>query len=86
MVNARFCYLVSPDAKLASDIETGEPCEAYISFSMTDENEEPVKVPCDFYCRRHLAGIKDLAKLGGLKPEWLTPITIEEYIENVEGD
>jgi len=82
-VKAIFCYRVSALAGMAYD-ENGQDVECYIKFSMTDNNDMPVNVSCEFYCKKHFSAIQGLAKTGGLKPEWIEPITQEEYLEVME--
>jgi len=84
---AKFCYRVSAEAKIAHNTETKEPTEAYIKFNILDKKEENIiLVPCKTYCKIHLKGILSLAKKLQLNPDWLEPITMEEYSENVEDD
>jgi len=79
-----YCYRISAEAGMAYDNETGESAECYIKQSITDKNDNPINISCEIYCKRHIALISILAKMGQMKKEWFEPITIEEYFENVE--
>ena len=79
-----FCYRISSEAGMAYDHETGENAECYIKFALTDNNDNPVNLLCGTYAKIHIDHIVILAAMDGMKKEWFEPITIEEYMENVE--
>lgn len=83
-IDIRFCYLISADAGLAYDTETGEKTELYSQIKLNG-----AKNPPSDYRETHERMGKALAEQYGLKPEWITPISTEQYdresdVEEVE--
>lgn len=76
----RFCYRISKEANLAYNLETGAPEEAYAQVKMEVSN-----MPED-YEKSHRAIGNVLAKQGGYNPEWVIPISSEEYDLNNQED
>ena len=83
-MDIRFCYRISASAGMAHDSVTGEDAECYseISLGSADRSPDPEE-----YKSLHEDKIRNyLANQVGLDPELLTPISIEEYDQNVEED
>ena len=73
----RFCYLLSAEAGMAEDLETGEPASCYIQVKI-DANKLP-----ESYEESHVRIGKVLAKQHDWEPEWVTPISTEQYDKNM---
>jgi hypothetical protein len=76
----RFCYRISKEANMAFNLETGAPEEAYFQVKMKVSN-----IPED-YEKSHQAIGRVLAKQGGCDPEWVIPISTEDYDRHDQED
>ncbi|BBK75978.1 hypothetical protein [Clostridium butyricum] len=79
----RFCFKVSEKLGLAFD-ENGNNCEAYICVKANDVKS--YKVPGADYKDMHDGFRKITAYQMQCDPEMLTPITLNEYLDNTEED
>ena len=73
-MDIRYCYRVSAEAGLAHDLETSEPSEAYFEIKLGDAKKEPTD-----YQESHIRFGILMAKQQSWDPQWVTPISNEEY-------
>ncbi|WII39685.1 hypothetical protein [Paenibacillus thiaminolyticus] len=73
MFDLRFCYRISEKAKMAHD-EYGNPAECFAQIKLND-----CKNPPEDYDAAHKKMGVSLAKEIGISPEWVIPISEEEY-------
>ncbi|BFH12657.1 hypothetical protein PMJ10TS2_46220 [Paenibacillus melissococcoides] len=73
MSDLRFCYRISEEAKMAHD-EYGNPAECFSQIKLSD-----CKNPPEDYNAAHKKMGVSLAKEIGISPEWVIPISEEEY-------
>ncbi|EJW14434.1 hypothetical protein M5X00_29890 [Paenibacillus alvei] len=73
VVNLRFCFWISPEAEMAHD-EDGNPAECYSQIKLGG-----CKNPPDDMRAEHKRLAVSLAKQLRIDPEWVIPITEEEY-------
>lgn len=80
MPKNRFCFRVEKEAELGWDNELNEPCEMYSEIAITTEKE----VPQDLKDSTHIELKSGMASQLGVNPEYLTPISEDEYDKNVD--
>lgn len=77
MVNVDFCYRIEKEAEWGEN-EAGEPCEVYAKIAM-----KLGRVPSESeYDITHKELVSSLAKNMGIKDEYITPISYQEWAEN----
>lgn len=79
--NLFFHYRIEKEAGLGVD-ENGNPCEVYMRFKLGECNTETRNLEQER--QTHTDIIPSLADMIGTKPEYIVPITLEEYVENAE--
>lgn len=75
----RFHYMIDARAEMGTDDETGEYCEIYAQITPGFEKE----VPPEIQKQMHVLYSEALAEQSGINPEYVHPISIEEYRANV---
>ncbi|KJB88593.1 hypothetical protein AZ66_06490 [Paenibacillus sp. E194] len=83
LVDLRFCFKISAEAEMASD-EDGDSAECYTQIKLGNCRKAPETQ--DDYDAIHKKLACNLAKQIGLDPEWITPISEEEYDAETESD
>jgi hypothetical protein len=81
-----FHYRIEKEAEFGAD-KNGNPCEVYLQIKLGKCNTETRDA--DMEKQAQIDGIPELADMLGTKPEYITPITPEEYAENadeIEGE
>jgi hypothetical protein len=74
-----FCYRIEKEAGLGDD-ENGNPCEVYAQIELGECNTE--NRDYELEKRTHIEGIQVIADMFGVKPEYIIPISQEEYDAN----
>lgn len=74
MEKIEFAYEVSPDAGMAHD-QNGVNKKAYLKIDMYAKG----KLTEEEYKLSHLQTISSISNVTSIKPEFLKPISIEEY-------
>ena len=80
MFKYHFCYRIDERAQMGQNNETGEYCGIYAQITPEFEKE----VPEDVQEEMHLLYGQALAEDIGFDPEYIHPITKQEYDENAE--
>ncbi|GAV13250.1 hypothetical protein [Paenibacillus sp. NAIST15-1] len=83
LVDLRFCFLIKPEAEMAHD-EYGDSAECYTQIKLGNCKKAPETQDDYDAIHKKLAG--NLAKQIGLDPEWVVPISEEEYDAEIEGE
>lgn len=79
-MDIRFCYRISADAQMAFDTETGNPTDTFLQVKLGE-----VKNPPADYDKAHKSMGEKIANEYGMDPEWVTPISTEEYDRETES-
>ena len=79
-----FPYRISANAGLGYDRETHEDAEVYLRTALNQCKGKPITE--NKYKGFHESQRLALAKTMGLKPEWITCITPEEYGANADEE
>ncbi len=74
-----FHYRIDKEANLGED-ENGDPCEVYMRVKFEECNTETRDTELEKQAHNDL--INDLAEQLEINPEYIVPITKEEYDEN----
>lgn len=76
----RFCYRIAKEAKLAYNLETGEDEEAFAQIKL-----ELLNTPSN-YDKLHREIGYILARRNRCDPQWVNPISTEEYDQHNQED
>ncbi|WHX50533.1 hypothetical protein QNH46_07760 [Paenibacillus woosongensis] len=77
----RFCFRLTAEAGWARDTETGEPAECYTQVKLGGAKNLP-----ENYEAMHKSLCGAVAAQIGVNPEYVIPISQEEYDENVDPE
>lgn len=80
----RFPFRISAEAGVAYDIETNESAEAYFEIKL--ERCKKQQITEEKYKKFHESQRLAIANMMGLKPEWITCISPEEYEANMDEE
>lgn len=77
-----YCFRLGKELDLGEDVETGEPCEVYMRVSADTKKE----ISEEEYKDQHEAFKKVIAYQMEVDENYITPISQEEYSENVDEE
>ena len=83
MFKYRFCYMIDARAELGIDNQTGEFCEIYLQVTPEFEKEVPPEIQGEMH---KLYGIDIARNLLDINPDYVHPISTEEYDANAGDD
>lgn len=81
-----FHYRIEKEAGFGKD-ENGNPCEVYMQLTLGECNTKTREAEKEK--QAHVDSVPGIADILCTKPEYITPITLEEYAKNMdegEGD
>ena len=78
-----FCYRIEKEAGLGED-ENGKPCEIYTRITLGKCNTE--SRDSELEKRTHIDGVRIIADMFNVNPQYIIPVSQEEYDANNDDD